>query len=314
MRFDISGNNSTTVALSGALLPGAVTVYSPKNHIIDGTGGSLGGAMKLVKAGAGSLTISGNHNFTGTTTVWDGALLVNGDLQSSHVTVWGGTWGGALSAGAKGGRIGGTGRFSQAVAVKYRGAIVPGAGMGSAGTVTFGSGLAAEDGSVFALDLSDDPTGLVKPNDRIAVTGNLALSGTVAIVVKPLNAQLAAGTYTLLTYTGTLTGGVANFSVTVPPGTPYTLAASAGAVTLTVPVTRAPASIVWRGSGGAWDLAASQNWLRSGAPDVFVSGDTVLFDATGAVNPTVTLSTALPIAGATVNAGTNLLPSESQFH
>ena len=54
-------------------------MWSPKSYVFDGTGGSLGGAMKLVKAGAGALTISGNHCFTGKTTVWDGALLVNGD-------------------------------------------------------------------------------------------------------------------------------------------------------------------------------------------------------------------------------------------
>ena len=305
VRFDIGADNTTNIALTGNLQPGAVTCYSPKNHTFDGTNGSLAGTMKLTKAGAGTLTVSGNHSFTGKTVVWDGALLVNGDLQGSPVTAWGGTWGGALSAGAKGGRIGGSGRFSQPVAVKYRGAITPGAGMGSAGTVTFGSGLTADDGATFALDLSDDPTGLVKANDRIAVTGNLVVSGKVAIVIKPLNAQLAPGTYTLLTYTGTLTGSLSNFTVTVPAGTPCTLAAGAGAVTLTVPITRAPAAVIWRGSGGAWDLAASQNWLRSGSPDVFVAGDTVTFDATGAAAPTATLSTALPTAGVTVSAATN---------
>ena len=306
VRFDISGNNATTVALTGMLQPGAVTVYNPKDYTFGGTG-TLAGAMKLMKAGAGTLIVPGNHAFTGKTTVWDGALLVNGDLTQSPVTVWGGTWGGALAAGKTGGRIGGTGRFSQPVALKYRAAITPGAGMNSAGTTTFGSGLTAEDGSTFALDLSDDPSGTTKPNDRIAVTGNLALSGTVHIVVNPLNTQLAAGTYTLLTYSGTLTGGVANLAVTLPAGTPYTVAAAGGAVTLTVPVTRAPASIVWAGGvvGNKWDLAASQNWKRSGATDVFVAGDTVLFDATGAANPTVTLSTALPIAGAAVNAATD---------
>ncbi len=306
VRFDISGNNTTTVALTGTLQPGAVTVYNPKDYTFGGTG-TLAGAMKLMKAGGGTLTVPGNHAFTGKTTVWDGALLVNGDLTQSPVTVWGGTWGGALAAGKTGGRIGGTGRFSQPVALKYRGAITPGAGMNSAGTTTFGSGLSAEDGSTFALDLSDDPTGIAKPNDRIAITGNLALSGTVHIVVNPLNTQLAAGTYTLLTYSGTLTGSVANLAVTVPAGTPYTVAAGGGAITLNVPVTRAASSIVWNGgvAGNKWDLAASQNWKRSGATDVFVSGDSVLFDATGAANPTVTLPTIAPSGGVTVNSATD---------
>ncbi len=305
VRFDIGGDNSTTVALNGPLQPGAVTVYSPKNYTFDGTNGSLGGAMKLVKAGAGTLTVSGNHSFSGKTTVWDGGLYVNGDLQTSPLTVWGGTWGGALSAGAKGGRIGGSGRFSQPVALKYRAAITPGAGMGNAGTLTLGSGLTAEDGSVFALDLSNDPGGLTTPSDRIAVTGNLVLTGKVAIVVKALNGQLVPGTYTLVTYTGTLTGSLANLTVTMPVGTPYTLAVGSGAITLTVPVTPAPGAIVWRGSGAAWDLAASQNWLRAGVPGVFVASDAVTFDSTGVAATTATLSTALPVASVTVNATNN---------
>src|SRR5205823_12164527 len=98
-----------------------------------------------------------------------------------------------------------------------------------------------------------------------------------------------------------------NLVVTVPAGTPYTVTAGGGKVTLAIPITRAADSIVWAGgvSGNKWDLAASQNWKRSGVSDLFVSGDTVLFDATGAANPTVTLATVLPTAGVTVSSGTD---------
>ncbi|MGC3990468.1 MAG: autotransporter-associated beta strand repeat-containing protein [Chthoniobacteraceae bacterium] len=304
VRFDLAGDNSTTVALNGTVQPGALTVYCPKDYTFDGTNGSIGGSTKLLKSGGGTLTISGNHSFSGRTTVWDGALYVSGDLQQSPVTVWGGTWGGALAYGATGGRIGGAGRFSQPVWVRYRGAITPGAGMGSVGTVTLGAGLTADDGSVLAFDLSDDPGGLTRPSDRIAVTGNVSLSGKVAVVIKPVNTQLAAGTYTLLTYTGTLTGSVSNLSVLLPDGVPYTLAAGSGAITLTIPVTRAATSITWKGgnNGNAWDLASSQNWLRSGSSDSFVANDTVTFDSTGAANGTVTLTATMPVSGVVVNA------------
>ena len=304
-RFDIGGDNTTTVALNGTLQPAAVTVYSPKNYIFDGSAGSLAGAMTLMKAGSSSLTLSGSHSFSGKSTVWDGAFVMNGSLTQSPLTVWGGTWGGTLAAGLKGGRVAGTGTFSQLVTLGYRGGVTPGSGMGNAGTLNFAGGLTAQDGSYFAMDLSNDPSGAGTPNDKVAITGNLSLSGKVGLVVKPLGATLAPGTYTLITYTGTLTGNVSNLAVTVPAGTPYTLAAGSGAVTLTVPVTRAPAAIVWRGSGGAWDLAASQNWLKAGAPDVFVSGDTVTFDATGSASATATLSAAMPVAGVTVNSTTN---------
>ncbi len=68
--------------------------------------------------------------------------------------------------------------------------------MGNAATLTLGSSLTAADGSVLALDLSDDPTGITKPNDRITVSGNLNLSGKVAIDINPLefSARLPAPT------------------------------------------------------------------------------------------------------------------------
>ncbi|MES2439513.1 MAG: autotransporter-associated beta strand repeat-containing protein [Verrucomicrobiota bacterium] len=305
VRFDIGGNATTTVALGGTLQPSAVTVHSPKSHTFDGTSGSLAGTMTLVKAGAGAMSLTGTHPFTGKTTVWDGALTLNGTLQQSPVTVWGGIWGGAPAAGLTGGRIAGTGTFGQPVTLAYRGAITPGGGMGNAGTLHFGNGLTAQDGSYLAFDLSNDPTGTVTPNDRIAVTGNLSVSGRVGIVIKALNGTLPAGTYTLATYTGTLTGAASNFSVTVPPGTPHTLTVGSGMVNLVIPVTRAPAAVVWRGSGAAWDLATSQNWLKGGAPDLFVSGDNVTFDATGAASPTATLTGALPVSSLTVNSAGN---------
>jgi autotransporter-associated beta strand protein len=301
VRFDIGADATTPVALVDTLNPSSVTVRSPKDHTFDGSSGSLAGSMKLVKAGKGSLAISGSHSFTGTTTVWDGELELDGTLSHSPVTVWGGTFGGLPAAGLAGGRIAGTGTFSQAVTLGYRGAITPGSGMGHAGTLSFGNGLVAQDGSYFALDLSNNPA----TSDHIAITGNLTLSGKVGIVIKALGGTIPPGTYTLATYTGTLNGNASNFSVSVPPGTPHTLNAGSGAITLTIPVTRAPAAIVWRGSGAAWDLASSQNWLNGASPDLFVAGDTVSFDATGSASPTATLSGALPVGGISVHSATD---------
>ena len=300
--IDISGNNTTQVSLSGTLQPGALTVYAPKDYTIDGSSGTLAGTMKAVKSGSGSLSITGMHSYSGTTTIWDGAILADGTLSQSPVNVWGGIWGGKDAKGLQGGRLGGSGTIGQLVTLQYRGAITPGNGMGQAGTITLSGGLTANDGSSLALDLSDDPSGTTKPNDRISINGNLSLSGKVHLHIHALNGQLAPGTYTLLTYSGALTGSTSNLSIALPPGTPHSLAIAGGALTLTVPVTRAPAAVTWRGAGSAWDLAESQSWLNGGTPDVFVSGDSVTFDSTGAAIPTVDLETALPVSGVTVNA------------
>lgn len=302
--FDVSGSNASPINLAGSLSPAAVSCFNPQDFVLSGGSGSLAGGMTFSKSGRGKVTLTGTHAYTGATIIWDGALVVNGQLSSSPVTVWGGTWGGAPAMGETGGRLSGTGTVSQPVSVEYRGAIAPGAGMGSAGTLSLGSSLTAKDGAVFALDLSNDPSGVSTPSDRITVAGNLGLSGTVTIDIV---GSLAPGTYTLLTYGGTLSGSVSNLVFKVPEGTPYTAALGYGALTLTVPVTRAPANLTWTGGNGgnSWDLANTVNWSRGGAPDTFIAGDTVTFDATGAANATVNLTTALPVAGVTVAANSD---------
>lgn len=302
VRFELTGNAAAAVVLSGALQPGEVTVYSPNDYTFDGTSGSLGGAMKLVKAGKGALRITGTHAFTGATTVWDGALRIDGALTGSALTVWGGTWGGAAARGLTGGRLSGSGLVSQPVRLGYRGAITPGAGMNAPGILALGGGLNARDGSVLAFDLSADPAGATLASDRLAITGNLTLAGTVTVVVNPLAGQLAPGTYTLATYSGVLTGSTANLAVLVPEGTPYTVALGAGALTLTVPVTRAANSATWAGStSGVWDIATSSNWQVGGSANVFVAGDAVLLNDAGSARPDITLSVAAPVAGLTVS-------------
>lgn len=305
VRFDLSGDNSGSVALSGTLQPGAVAVYSPKDYIFSGSG-SLTGPMRLLKSGAGSLVLAGNHGFTGATTVWDGALRVDGALSGSAVTVWGGTWGGAAAKGLTGGRLAGSGLISQPVTLRHRGAITPGGGMGSAGTLTLGAGLSARDGAVLAFDLSDDPGGVARPNDRLVITGNLSLTGTVSIVINPTAAKLSPGTYTLATYTGSLVGSASNLSVIVPDGTPYTIAVGSGALTLAIPVTRSADTVTWTGSvSAAWDVANSLNWTLDGSPTVFISGDSVVLNDTGATRPSISLNSAMPVAGMTVSGSTH---------
>lgn len=300
VRFDLTGSNAAPILLTGTLTPSAVTVHSPISYTFGGSG-ALSGSMPLTKAGAGTLTLSATNTFVGKTTVWDGALLVNGGLAQSPVTVYGGTWGGAAACGLTGGRLGGTGSFGAGVTLQYGGELTPGAGMGAAGTLAIAGALTEVDGAANCFDLSDDPTGIVKANDRIAVTGNLVLSGTNTFFINRLNGTLTSGTYTLLTYSGTLTGGLSNLRLAGLPGVPAALANPPGAITLVVPQTRPATNIVWSGaSGSLWDLAATTNWLAGGAPDVFVPGDRVTFGDAGADNPQVTLAAVVNPAAVTV--------------
>lgn len=306
--FDTSGSNNTAIAITGALTPGDVTVYAFKDFTFDGSLGSLGGAMKLTKVGVGQLTITGNHSFTNKTVVWDGALLVSGNLQNSPVTVWGGTWGGALAAGKTGGRLAGAGTFSQPVTIKYRGAITPGNGMNSPGTINFGSGLTLESDSTLALDLSDDPTGTTKTNDLINITGNLTLTGTNHIVINCLNTNLPPGTiYPLINYSGTFSGGLGKFDISGVTRIPVALTNPPGQIALVVKNFRVPGTITWTGgqNGNTWDLLITTNWLNGGVKDQFAPNDTVRFDDSGATNLTANLSGDLNCAGIVVDSATN---------
>jgi autotransporter-associated beta strand protein len=73
--LDDSGSAAPSIALNGALQPGAVLVdASAKNYTL--TGGAFTGAMSLTKRGGGILTLRSNHSHTGGTTIEDGSLVL----------------------------------------------------------------------------------------------------------------------------------------------------------------------------------------------------------------------------------------------
>ncbi len=303
--FDMTGNAASPVLLSGNLTPGAVTVYSPTSYLLDGASGALTGGMTFAKLGSGAVTLTGSHSYSGATTIWDGGFVVDGQLAASPVVVWGGTWGGPLAKGLTGGRLAGSGSITRPVVLNYRASLTPGNGMNSAGTLSLHGGLTTAAATTLAFDLSDDPTGLVRASDRLSIDGDLTLGGATTLHLNLLNGGLSAGTYTLVTYTGTLTG-IAHLAVTGLEGTPCALSSSGGVISITVPAVRAPDAIVWQGGAGAeWDLNATAAWLRSGAADVFVPGDAVAFNATGSATPTVTLNEAVKPAAMVVASDTD---------
>jgi fibronectin-binding autotransporter adhesin len=260
--FDLTGSNNVPINIAGTLAPGAVTVFAPKDYVF--TNGTLTGAMKLTKAGRGKLTLLNQNTFTGRTLVGEGALIVHGSLANSPVIVRGGPW--------LDGRLGGTGSVGAGVTVEAGGGLSPGNGVGSPGTLTITNGL-----TLRGRTLNDFDT-----NDLVNVAGNLTLQGTNTINV---TGSVTPGAYTLLTYTGTLNGGLSNLVVAGQPGVPVALANPPGAIQLLVPTPRAPATSTWIGGAGgnAWDLMATTNWTAG----VFAPLDNVRFDNTG--SPTVNL-------------------------
>jgi autotransporter-associated beta strand protein len=291
LTFDDTGFNSPNLNLIGSLAPASIMVSANQGYTLGGSG-SIDGAMPLVKAGAGIFRLNTTNSFSGPATVSNGTLLVNGALAQSPVTV------------LSGGSAGGAGFFGMGITVQNGGALVAGDGIGAAGTLTITNMLTENGGVTNRLDLSDDPTGLIKANDQIRIVGDLNLSGVNTIQVNLLNGPLANGDYVLFTYSGALNGGLANLAVVGANGT---LAGAPGQIILHVDNTRPPANLVWLGgfSGNTWDTGTHANWMNGGTQDRFYFGDTVLFDNSGSTSPAVNLVGSISPAAVTVDSSNN---------
>ncbi len=163
--------------------------------------GVISGDGSLVKQGAGSLLLSGTSTYTGSTSVTAGQLQVSGSLVSAVTVSSGATLSGAGTVGA--------------LQVNGGGTVAPGA---SAGTLNTGS-LTLAATAIINMELAAPGTTGGGVNDLMEVTGNLVLDGVLN--VSNLGG-LAAGTYTLMTYTGTLTDNGLTINTT-PAGFVYSL-------------------------------------------------------------------------------------------
>lgn len=118
----------------------------------------------LAKSGVGTMEVTAPNSYTGGTSVATGRLLVNNTTGS-------GTGTGAVSV-ASGAFLGGTGNVAGAATVN--GTVEP--GNLAVGTLSFGSTLTLPTGSTYAVQITGAGT-----NDKLAVTGALAASGTIAV-------------------------------------------------------------------------------------------------------------------------------------
>lgn len=192
--LDLNGNTQSIGSLkgvsgskiylgSGALIVGSDgTSTTFAGNISDAGGLHRGTGGSLTKVGAGTLTLTSDHTYTGPTVIDAGTLTVNGSLASTAITVAGGA------------TLGGTGRID-GLTTLYSGARL--AAGNSPGTITFTGGLTLNDGALLDFELGSS-------SDRIIVSGGIFAGPAGGKILVNLfdSGGFTAGTYTLIDATG----------------------------------------------------------------------------------------------------------------
>ncbi|MEM6651573.1 MAG: autotransporter domain-containing protein, partial [Pseudomonadota bacterium] len=191
----LGGAGNDTIALSDTTEIGA-------NALIDGgadtdlltyttaadanfAGANVSGFEQLIKKGAGTLTLSGDHAYTDSTAINAGTLSVTGALTTAQLDV------------NAGGTLGGIGTITGAVNVASGGRLSPGT---SPGTLTIDGDLTLDSGAVSVFEVGGAGSDLVR------VSGNANLNGVLELS-DGMGGAAVSGFYSLIDVDGTTTGG-----------------------------------------------------------------------------------------------------------
>jgi autotransporter-associated beta strand protein len=292
------GNGGTSGQLgTGSVLDNAALVFNRSDNIT--VTNSVSGSGTLTKVGANTLTYDvGTDSSSGATIISQGTLALGpAGLMSCPIFVASGAVYDvtANSAYVLDSPLSGFGTVNGLLTAGTGGTISPG-GSGAAGTLNFATGL-TENGNVNnQMELSSPGN----TNDLINITGNLSLSGVNNITLSEFGGgTISNGTYTLMTYSGSLNGSLANLAAIVI-GNTATLTNPPNQIAVIIgPGVRPATNLTWVGDGGAnnWDLTTS-NWVNGATYFNFRAGDSVRFDQAGAANSTVNVG--LTVAPASV--------------
>jgi len=233
--------------------------------------GALAGAGGLRKTGGGIVTLSGPNTYAGTTVVSNGTLVIVAHASATNgpVTLDGSAGSATLTV-----QVANTGQYW------------------SVGDLTFNAGTPTADFEYGVLP----PSATAAP---LQVSGNIAFTVTPTVTVG--GSAIAAGTYPLVRYTGTVSGAAptsVNLSGGYASGYVTTITASKTIALVVTSSTYSPA-IAWGVGNGVWDINTTANWTQFGSAAKYTDGSAVVFDdtASGTSPITVTLnSTVNPLS------------------
>jgi autotransporter-associated beta strand protein len=272
---------------------------------LDGVLSSSGG---VIKTGAGVLTLNGANTYAGVTAVNAGTLALGaaGSLVNS-VQVYvdsGATFDVSAAGGFSVGSakvLTGLGNVNGDVTVASGGIINPGSNT-LTGTLTIAGSLNQFGDAVNHFDLPNSPG---PANDRLVVAGDVNVSGVNTLEI--VGGGSPGNVHVLIQYGGAFNGTLANFNLVGAAGILTNDVVNKTIGFIITSSVRSPGDVVWQGDAlnNVWDVVNTENWLNGGLPDYFVTGDNVLFDATGIANPNVEIVGNVAPASVTVGAAGN---------
>lgn len=283
--LDLNTFSDSIDGLSGAGIVETVAGGSPTLTVgaAGGSGtfsGTITGTLNVLKSGAGTETFSGGYSYTGTTTVTGGTLnLATSQALPSTPGNFAVSSGTALTV-----------NVGPGVPLPVNNLV-----LGNNSSLNFTYGV-----------VSGNPT-----TPAINAAGSIPAPGS-GIVINISATGLQVGTFSLIKYTGTALGSIANFSVALPPGVFGTLVNNTGSDSIDLTITQVPTQLSWNGVVGAnWDLT-SLNWSNLVANNItnFHQFDSVLFDDTltnDFVNPQPTnINVTIPVFVAPIVVNSSL--------
>jgi autotransporter-associated beta strand protein len=213
------------------------------------------GVVSVTTLGSCTVALNGTNSYTGTTTVSNGTLLVNGVIGTNNVTVVSGT-------------LGGGGVIRGAVTVQSGGALAPGGS--NIGTLTISNSLTLAGTTFIALDKS------AATNDNVRGLTGVTYGGTLSLT--NVSAALTTNDTFKIFYAASYNGALANLSPAIPaPGFAWntnTLATdgtlrviqtvSTAPVTMNTLVSANTLTLSWPADHTGWRLQVQTNGISTG--------------------------------------------------
>ena len=287
---------------SGAVVNNATLLLNrPDDFSVDN---NIGGTGTTVKTNSNDLTYDGADTQSGRLDIDEGTFSMDGTLTAPIFVAAGATFDVSENSGfTLISTLSGFGAVNGPLAAASGGGISPGI-TGQSGTLTITNGLTESGGVNNQFQLSSPGS----TNDLINVIGNLTVSGVNAISPTAFNGEgIPQGTYPLISYSGTFTGSLTNFTINAL-GLNASLTQVANQIELIVnssTTLRGPTNLTWiGGNGNYWDVDVSSNWENGTTLYSFLPGDMVLF-ANGTANTNVNVDAAVAPASVTVSSANN---------